>query len=108
MAAAEARASGIPLIVPDRGAAVDHALGQASVVYRSASQRSLENAISRFVARGPEVQRMRATLNSDVRTMDEHFAELIERYDALRRTSQAAPFAEGSEARPLKFASRGG
>jgi alpha-1,6-mannosyltransferase len=83
MAAAEARASGIPLIVPDRGAAVDQSVRRAGVVYRSGSERSLENAMRRFVERGPELQRMRATLHSDVRTMDEHFAQLFDRYGKL-------------------------
>jgi alpha-1,6-mannosyltransferase len=90
MAAAEARASGIPLIVPDRGAAVDHSVRRASVVYRSASEESLERAIWKFVERGPELQRMRATLNSDVRTMDEHFEQLVERYGRLRSTAAVA------------------
>ena len=83
MAAAEARASGIPLIVPDRGAAVDQSVRRAGVVYRSGSERSLENAMRRFVERGPELQRMRATLHSDVRTMDEHFEQLFDRYGKL-------------------------
>ena len=80
MVAAEGRASGIPLIVPDRGAAVDQLVRGAGVVYRSAHERSLQRAIERFVDRGPELQRAAATRSSHVRTMDEHFAELFERY----------------------------
>lgn len=90
MAAAEARASGIPLIVPDRGAAMDQSVRRASVVYRSGNEASMEKAIRRFIERGPELQRMRATLHSDVRTMDEHFTQLIERYETLRSTRQPA------------------
>jgi alpha-1,6-mannosyltransferase len=83
LVAAEARASGIPLIVPDRGAAVDHLVPAAGVAYRAASERSLESAISSFIDRGPELQRAAAARASDVRTMDEHFAELFSHYEAL-------------------------
>jgi len=90
MAAAEARASGIPIIVPDRGSAMDQSVRLASVVYRSGNQGSLVKAIQRFIDRGPELQRMRATLQSDVRTMDEHFTQLVDRYEILRSTRPPA------------------
>ena len=83
MVAAEARASGIPLIVPDRGAAVDQLAPGAGTTYRAASQISLERAIGRFIDRGPELQRAVAVRSARVRTMDEHFAELFARYQAL-------------------------
>jgi len=84
MVAAEARASGIPLILPDRGAAADQLVRGAGVFYRAASRPALKQAIGDFILRGPELQRMRATLHSDVRTMDEHFDELFARYARLR------------------------
>jgi len=106
MAAAEARASGIPMIVPDRGAAMDQSVRRASIVYRAGNKGSLVNAIQRFIDRGPELQRMRATLQSDVRTMDEHFTQLTERYEALRKTHQ--PSAESNfSALPLLASSVG-
>jgi alpha-1,6-mannosyltransferase len=83
MVAAEARASGIPLIVPDRGAALDHLVRGAGTVYRAGSEISLERAIRRFIARGPELQRAAAVRASKVRTMDEHFAELFARYSQI-------------------------
>ena len=83
MVAAEARASGIPLIVPDRGAAVDQLAPGAGTTYRAASQISLERAIGRFIDRGPELQRAAAVRSVRVRTMDEHFAELFARYQSL-------------------------
>jgi alpha-1,6-mannosyltransferase len=83
MVAAEARASGTPLIVPDRGAAVDQLAPGAGTVYRAASEISLERAIGRFIRRGPELQRAVAIRSRVVRTMDEHFADLFARYDAL-------------------------
>jgi alpha-1,6-mannosyltransferase len=85
MVAAEARASGIPLIVPDRGGAADHPVHGAGFTYRAGNPRSLEDAILHFVESGPELQRARATLHSDVRTMDEHFEQLFARYAMLRR-----------------------
>ena len=83
MVAAEARASGTPLIVPDRGAAVDQLVGGAGTVYRAASEVSLERAIRRFIRRGPELQRAAAVRSRVVRTMDEHFADLFVRYGEL-------------------------
>jgi alpha-1,6-mannosyltransferase len=83
MVAAEARASGVPLIVPDRGAAADQLVAGAGQAYRAGSEISLERAIIRFVERGPELQRAAAIRASRVRTMDEHFCELFARYEAL-------------------------
>jgi alpha-1,6-mannosyltransferase len=80
MVAAEARASGVPLIVPDRGATVDQLANGAGTLFRAGSQISLERAIRRFLDRGPELQRAAAVRSSHVRTMDEHFAELFARY----------------------------
>jgi len=91
MVAAEARASGIPLIVPDRGAAVDQLLPGAGMVYRSGSEVSLHRAIGRFVNRGSELQRALAARSTRVRTMDEHFAELFSRYEALAAEHVAQP-----------------
>src|SRR5205814_1351903 len=83
MVAAEARASGTPLIVPDRGAAIDQLVTGAGTVYRAASEVSLERAIGRFIRRGPELQRAAAVRSRLVRTMDEHFADLFARYGEL-------------------------
>lgn len=91
MVAAEARASGIPLIVPDRGAAVDHLVRGAGALYRSANERSLERAIERFIDRGSELQRAAAGRASHVRTMDEHFAELFARYAQIARAPVYQP-----------------
>jgi len=83
MVAAEARASGIPLIVPDRGAAIDQLVAGAGASYRAASERSLEQAICRFIDHGPEFQRAAAVRASRVRTIDDHFSELFARYEML-------------------------
>ena len=91
MVAAEARASGIPLIVPDRGATVDQLVQGAGTLFRAGSQISLERAIGRFIDRGPELQRALAARASRVRTMDEHFAELFARYETLAPQHVAQP-----------------
>jgi len=83
MVAAEARASGIPMIIPDRGAALDQLVPGAGTAFRAASQISLERALVRFLNRGPELQRAIAVRSSHVRTMDEHFADLFARYGQL-------------------------
>jgi alpha-1,6-mannosyltransferase len=83
MVAAEARASGIPLIVPDRGAAVDQLAPGAGASYRAASELSLARAICRFIDHGPEFQRAAAVRASQVRTIDDHFSELFARYQML-------------------------
>jgi alpha-1,6-mannosyltransferase len=98
LVAAEARASGIPLIVPDRGAALDHLVQGAGTTYTAGRERSLEQAIARFVNRGPELQRAAAVRASRPRTMDEHFEDLFERYEALatNRLGQAAASLAGA------------
>jgi alpha-1,6-mannosyltransferase len=90
LVAAEARASGVPLIVPDAGAAVDQLAEGAGTSYRAGRERSLERAIARFINRGPELQRAAAVRASRPRTMDEHFAELFARYEALNPRSAFA------------------
>ena len=83
LVAAEARASGIPLIVPDRGAAADQLVEGAGATFRAGREQSLEQAIARFVNRGPELQRAAAVRSSRSRTMDEHFADLFDCYQTL-------------------------
>ena len=94
LVAAEARASGIPLIVPDRGAAIDQLVEGAGTTYRSACEVSLTRAIGRFIDRGPEFQRAAAARASRVRTMDEHFCELFARYETLAPQRAVQPTAQ--------------
>ena len=95
LVAAEARASGVPLIVPDRGAATDQLVSGAGTSYRAGRERSLEEAIARFVHRGVELQRAAAVRASRPRTMDEHFAELFARYETLSPHRAAPSVAQG-------------
>ena len=82
LVAAEARASGTPMIVPDRGAAAGPARpGRRHGLSRR--ERNLARARDpAFIERGPELQRA-AAVRRLARTMDEHFADLFARYEAL-------------------------
>ena len=111
LVAAEARASGIPLIVPDRGAALDQLAPNAGLAYRAASERDLQSAIQSFLERGVELQRAAVAAASPpgrVRTLDDHFAELFARYGLLARCRawRPADFAnsEAGELRQLALA----
>ncbi|RST30051.1 glycosyltransferase [Sphingomonas ginkgonis] len=95
MAAAEARASGLPLIVPDAGGAYDQLLPGAGRAYRAGDMRSLAWAIRRFADHGFVRQHAVATEGARVRTMDEHFAELSRRYEALAGVAER-PFLQAA------------
>ena len=74
MSAAEARASGVPLIVPDRGGAADHARGGAGITYRSCNALAAADATIRLLRdppRGPF---------GGVATMQQHFERLFADY----------------------------
>lgn len=75
--AAEARASGLPLIAPDRGGAFDQAQASGGITYRSGSSTSAAQAIRRFV------DAPAARPSGLVRTMDAHFADLFSLYQWL-------------------------
>ncbi|HEY1124090.1 MAG TPA: glycosyltransferase [Sphingobium sp.] len=95
----EARAAGLPLIMPDRGGASDHAKLAHGWIYESANPRAAADAILDFIATPREAVRARAVeMAKHVRTIDEHFADLFAYYEALianpvvqRRSVQPAP-----------------
>ena len=78
MVGAEAAASGLPVIAPDRGGAADHVRALGGEHYRAGDAGSLRAAIDRFVARAGRHERS----EGPVRTMDDHFAELFAHYRA--------------------------
>ena len=81
MVASEARASGLPLIVPDSGGATEQVSAGAGWTYRAGDPGDLAQVITRFVRSDPHAQRDRAVaLAGGVRSMDEHFAELFDTY----------------------------
>jgi len=76
MAAAEARAAGVPVIVPDRGGAADHARGGAGIAYRAGNPTAACQAIiDLFEGRVP----INGEIDPPV-TMEEHFASLFADY----------------------------
>jgi alpha-1,6-mannosyltransferase len=74
LVAAEAVASGLPLIVPDRGGTADHAAKSGGLTYASASAQDATRAILEF-ADGP-----RPAPCGHARTMPEHFDALFALY----------------------------
>ena len=83
LSAAEARASGVPVIVPDRGGAADHAADGAGLIYRSAEPAALAAAIGQLA--GQHWPRTHAP----VQTMRDHFAHLFAHYEQLIAARQA-------------------
>jgi len=77
LSAAEARASGVPVIVPDRGGAADHAADGGGVTYAAVDPVSLAEAILQM-----EALQWRRT-HAPVRTMRQHFAALFDHYQAI-------------------------
>ncbi len=83
LSAAEARASGVPVIVPDRGGAADHAADGAGLLYRSADPVALAAAIGQLAGQGwPRT-------HAPIRTMRDHFAHLFAHYEQLITARQA-------------------
>ena len=83
LSAAEARASGVPVIVPDRGGAADHAADGAGLIYRSADPGTLAAAIGRMAELGwPRT-------HAPVQTMRDHFDHLFAHYEQLITARQA-------------------
>lgn len=88
LALSEARASGIPLIIPDKGAVTEQIAHGAGLTYRAGRRESLSQAIKEFIRRGPSVQRAAAIRQNHVRTLDEHFADLFAFYIAMARRAE--------------------
>ena len=80
MAGAEARASGVPVIVPDRGGAADHARGGAGITYRAGKSAAAANATLRLLRHPPK-----HLPSAEVTTTQGHFAALFADYAHTRR-----------------------
>ena len=81
---AEAMASGLPLVGPDRGGFADLAQPASSEIYRSGDVDTAAAAIRRLFARDPgalKAAALEAALK--VRHDTDHFAELFEHYQAV-------------------------
>jgi alpha-1,6-mannosyltransferase len=84
MVAAEARASGLPLIAPDRGGAADQARAGGGFTYAAGSSAAATAAIRCFVD-----QPLRPAV-AEIRTMDQHFADLFALYQWLESPATRA------------------
>ncbi|WP_260921896.1 glycosyltransferase [Novosphingobium sp. 9] len=73
MTAAEARASGVPVVVPDAGGAADHAAGGAGLTYTAGDAASAAKAIL-------QIARDRPRPGAVARTIGEHFEDLFASY----------------------------
>ncbi len=81
MIAAEARASGVPMFLPDGGAAADHLVAGAGYHYAAAKGGALAAAIDRFIDDGAARHLAQARAMAETtRTMDAHFADLFALY----------------------------
>lgn len=84
MAAAEARASGVPVIVPDRGGAADHARGGAGLTYRAGSALAAAQATVKLLHNPPRGPFALPT------TTQGHFEALFADYEGLIQRRHAA------------------
>jgi len=90
MVAAEACASGLPLIAPDEGGAADQARASGGWIYESANAASAAQTIVEYaLARESGLDGPRAQI-APPRTMDDHFAELFATYERLIRPRRRA------------------
>jgi alpha-1,6-mannosyltransferase len=90
MVAAEALASGTPVIVPDQGGASDHGRRGSGIVYHSASAAAAADAILDMTA-GLDLFRARARDGAAAaRTIATHFRDLFALYESRVRTMSRA------------------
>ena len=91
MIAAEARASGVPMFLPDGGAAADHLVPGAGYHYAAADGAKLAMALDHFIADDPAVHLSNArAAAANTRTMDAHFADLFALYATHDHAMRAA------------------
>lgn len=83
MVQAEAMASGLPIIVPDEGAAVDHIRPGAGLTYATGDAASCAATIIEAIDTLPTLRRGARTASETVRTMDVHFDELFAAYQRV-------------------------
>ena len=85
LVAAEAVASGLPLIVPDEGGSSDFVTAATGETYKSGDAVDVTNAVHRLATRNRDDLRSAAvTAAIKAHTIDDHFAELFRQYETLR------------------------
>lgn len=84
LVAAEARASGLPLVLPDEGAAGDLAEPSHAELYATGRRKSCAAAIRRILARDPATLAQNCAVAAHhPRTLDDHMDDLFHAYAAL-------------------------
>ena len=83
LAAAEAAASGLPLILPHEGAVADFADPNRTETYPSGDARAAGEAILRLCAGLPDARQAAKAAASDVPTLHTHFERLFALYEDL-------------------------
>ncbi|MEI6486667.1 MAG: glycosyltransferase [Sphingomonadales bacterium] len=83
IACAEARASGVPLIVPDQGAAYDQLAPGIGLAFTSLDAASLAATIAEAIPHLPAMRANAAAAAGAARTIDSHFEQLFAGYAAL-------------------------
>ncbi|MET3667258.1 glycosyltransferase [Caulobacter sp. 1776] len=88
---AEAMASGLPLVGPDRGGFADLAQPSTAEIYRSGDVRAATAAILRLLARDPrELKAATLEAAAGVRRDVDHFAALFDHYRSVADEGQTA------------------
>jgi alpha-1,6-mannosyltransferase len=95
MVMAEARASGLPIIVPDEGAAYDQLVPGQGLAYASGDAASVAVTIGEAIASLPALRAAAVAGAADVPTMDMHFARLFATYDAIIASRRQSVYAGG-------------
>ena len=90
MVAAEARASALPLIVPDMGGAFDQLSRDAGIAYAAASAKSASQAILKFAANRLSYRAKALEYSEGVQAMDSHFSRLFGLYEDTKAFCNAA------------------
>jgi alpha-1,6-mannosyltransferase len=83
MTPAEARASGLPIIVPDDGAAIDQLTPGAGLAYVAGDPASVADTVVDAIDRLDALRAGALADSAQVREMDRHFEELFALYEAL-------------------------
>jgi alpha-1,6-mannosyltransferase len=83
MVQAEARASGLPMVVPDEGAAFDQAVPGQALTYVTGDAASAASMIGAAIDTLPALRQAATASAPAVRQMDRHFEELFAAYEQL-------------------------
>jgi alpha-1,6-mannosyltransferase len=93
---AEAVSAGLPVVVPDAGGAAEHAEGPSAETYAAGSAPACAAALERLLSRDPELVRSAArAASSRVRSVEQHFAQVVELYRELRAERRRIPAEAG-------------